>query len=455
MADPPGISFFSVHRTKPPGSKSRSADFKILPHVVGAEGPFVLFGALFFSRYGEDEYFMYRVGDGESLAPSLKWIPLPDGSDSSLHMVRDFGIVPRCARGQYLLAALSDYQLQIYSSEKRTWSTRTLINSCPGIDKIRPEKVIRLEEGVLGSVDFYQGLLVCDLRQDPPTPTPVVYFIPLPKPLPENREKLNISNDEGPSPRLFRDVTCVNGVLRFIEMPHSQVTENPSGSSDQDCLYDADLIRSLKRKHMEEKPKVRYGWRAVTWNRMVGSNCWRKGRFVDVADILVDESACSSLLSGLRGKCSGKLAFKDLYSVFPTLSTNSDDVLYLKSMVHPSDEHGLVVAVDLGDMALKSVGAYFFEDHDPNRQGFRPCTLSCHLNITPGKNYELAYALHTVPASLFMCSTHICQFLKNPVCDNGMLMNLAVSVGITVSGSQRVTRSHRPIALQMIRTVHQ
>jgi hypothetical protein len=172
MADPPGISFFSVHRTKPPGSKSRSADFKILPHVVGAEGPFVLFGALFFSRYGEDEYFMYRVGDGESLAPSLKWIPLPDGSDSSLHMVRDFGIVPRCARGQYLLAALSDYQLQIYSSEKRTWSTRTLINSCPGIDKIRPEKVIRLEEGVLGSVDFYQGLLVCDLRQAPPPPHP-------------------------------------------------------------------------------------------------------------------------------------------------------------------------------------------------------------------------------------------------------------------------------------------
>ncbi|KAG0533759.1 hypothetical protein BDA96_04G220600 [Sorghum bicolor] len=401
MADPPDMSFFSVHCTKPPGSKSRTADFKLLPHVVGAEGRFVLLRARFFSRYGRDEYFMYQVGDGRS--PSLEWIPLPDAdNDATTRMVKDFGIVPRDPGGHYLLAALaqdhdapSEYHLQIYSSKNKSWSTRTLLDPCPAVERMTPEKVIiRLEEGILGWVDFSQGLLVCDLRQDPPS----AHFIPLPKPLPENREKLKLPST-GASARSFRDITCVNGLLKFIEMVQFQVTEELSDSGDEDCLYDSDLIRSLKRKRMDEKPKPRHGWRAVTWSRMVSSNCWRKGYVVDVADVSVDASAHSLLLSGLRDDNFGKLTFRDLLSAFPTLSTCLDDTLYLKTMVEPSDQSGCVVAVDLGNKTVKALGAYSFEDRDPFKQPFRPCALPCHLNMSPGVKVSACHEITQVGSS--------------------------------------------------------
>lgn len=432
MADPPDISFFSVHCTKPPGSKFRTVDFKRLPHVVGAEGRFVLLRCRFFaSRYGRDEYFMYQAGDGDGQLPSLQWIPLPDADDDTCtRMLKDFGSVPRDHGGRhhYLLAALSedhdapsDNHLQLYSSKNKSWSTRTLLDPIPGLERITPEKVIRLEEGILGWVDFSQGLLVLDLRQDPPS---VVRFIPLPKPLPENRDKLKLPST-GASARSFRDITCVNGLLKFVEMVHFQVTEEPcNNSGDEDCLYDLDLIRSLKRKRMDDEPKPRHGWRAVTWSRMVSSDCWRKGYVVDVADVSVDASA-HSLLSGLRDGNFGKLTFRDLYSAFPTLSRCLDDTLYLKTMVEPSDESGWVVTVDLGNKTVKALGACSFENRDPFKQPFRPCALPCHLNMTPGK-----CVLPALIMNMLVCTAYNPYF---NVLYTVLIMNFAVSVGIKVS----------------------
>ena len=92
------------------------------------------------------------------------------------------------------------FRSQIYSSETNSWSTRTLRNPCPGVDRVTPDKVIRLggqQEGLLGWVDLSHGLLVCDLLlllqhqdQDSPVPPSALSFIPLPPPLPGNRYKL-------------------------------------------------------------------------------------------------------------------------------------------------------------------------------------------------------------------------------------------------------------------------
>lgn len=62
VADPPGVSFFSVVCCKPPPLRNRMADFKGPPHVVGAEGRFVLLRAHFFLGCGVDELFMYTAG---------------------------------------------------------------------------------------------------------------------------------------------------------------------------------------------------------------------------------------------------------------------------------------------------------------------------------------------------------------------------------------------------------
>jgi hypothetical protein len=143
-----------------------------------------------------DEYFMYKAGSGES--PSLEWVPLPDDDIEGIALggVSEFGVVPRDHRDHYLLAALcddpdapADYHLRIYSSETKAWSTRTLLNPCPGVRKIIPDKVIALGEGSLGWVDFSCGLVACDLRQDPL----VLRFIPLPELLPGNRDKVEAS----------------------------------------------------------------------------------------------------------------------------------------------------------------------------------------------------------------------------------------------------------------------
>ncbi|XP_066382076.1 uncharacterized protein [Miscanthus floridulus] len=367
-----------------------TADFDGPPHVVGAEGRFVLLRAHFFLGCGVDELFMYTAGAGDTKSPSLERIQLPDdgsrrAAEHGLRRVREYGIVPRGRN--YLMAALFDapdapfnYQLYIYSSESKTWSSSTLLNPNTGAKAISPEKVITLGEGVLGWVDFSSGLLACDLSQEPLS----LRLIPLARPLPSNRVRLRLP---GASARLFRDLIFVDGVLKFIEIEHGvRVPERPSDPWDNDVLYDSDLIRFLECENMDGKPKTKDGWRAVTWSRMVSSNCWTKGCVVDVADILVEESADLSLICGQSCESDLKLTFRDLYCAFPILSADNGDIVYLKSGVEPSDRRNtwVVVAVHLGNKTVKTLGGFPFEKDNPYKQAFRTSTLSCHLVMTPG-----------------------------------------------------------------------
>ncbi|KAM0828035.1 hypothetical protein ACQ4PT_067810 [Festuca glaucescens] len=209
MADPPQLSLFSIHYSKPPGSRyAVDPNFSVWPHVVGADGPFVLLRASFYAAAGSREYFLYKAaGDA---APSLERIPSPDElgyhDNDDLRGVREFGILRHGGGGggHCLVAALrdapssssDDYQLRIYSSERKSWSTRTLQNPCPGVDRVVPDKVITLGQGgLLGWVDLSHGLLACDLLRlqdpdsDPTAAAAVSFFIPMPQPLPGNRYK--------------------------------------------------------------------------------------------------------------------------------------------------------------------------------------------------------------------------------------------------------------------------
>lgn len=395
IADPPAVSFYTFHCSKPPISDSEDADLEVQPHVVGAEGRFVLVRALFASGDGEYEFFIYK---GDPRSPSLDSVPLPD--DISLHGVSEFGIVPRGDGDHYLLIALcdavtlKDYQLHIYSSEDRTWRTKELLNPCPGVSTITPYKVMLLRDGVLVWVDFLRGMLVCDVLQE----TPYARYIPLPEPLPGNRQEILKQSVPGASVRRYRDVTCVDGLIKFVEMEHRVIVteivhvppEKPSDPRNKNALYDSDLIKLSKRKHVDNKPKTlrsMNGWSAMTWTREFGSDCWLRGSTVDVDDILVDDSAVSALLSDQRNESTGSLTFKNMYSACPTLSTDGNDILYLKSSRKLSDSSGWVVAVDLAEKTLKveaPPGAHPFGRYSPSRQLFLPCALVNHLKMTPG-----------------------------------------------------------------------
>ncbi|XP_066400677.1 uncharacterized protein [Miscanthus floridulus] len=404
-ADPPDVSFYTLY-CKPsmaipdadleiqswvtPIPVCKGGDVCIHPYVVGAEGRFVLLSALFGGncRY---EYFMYK---GDPKSPSLESLPLPD-DDYSLRRA-EFAIVPRGDDDHYLLIALrrvlkmNNYRLHIYSSEDATWTTKELPNPCPQI-LIIPDKVFVIRDGLLLWVDLLRGILVCDVLREPLH----AEYIPLPEPLPKNRERVKQFRL---GVRRFRDLTCVNGLIKFIEMEHREIEreipddvppEKPVDPRTNDVLYDSDLITLVNDKPMKPKTRIEVsvdGWSAMTWTRNIGSNCWRKGRIVDVHDILVDDSVFSALLSIEKSESAWRLTFKNLSSAWPTLSTDGNDILYLKST--STSGGGALVAVDLAEKKALKVearrshpfGKYLYSSP---WQILHPCALANHLKMTP------------------------------------------------------------------------
>jgi hypothetical protein len=163
--------------------------------------------------------------------------------------------------------------------------------------------------------------------------------------------------------------------------PHPQ-------NKEDNIIYDADLIMSIKCKPFESDVSMqlssfRDAWRAVTWTRKLvwpllpSSNFWRKTCAAHVADLKMGTPSLA--------------AFRERYSAFPILSPeDGDDIIYLKSMVEPSDGNGWVAAIDIGNKEHKAIGQYYLPDdfyyhrrYDPEHP-FRASTLSRHLDIIPG-----------------------------------------------------------------------
>lgn len=88
ISEPPALSFFCIHCHSAPNSEPNAADFIDKPQIIAAEGRFALLHSSFVSSEGEDEYFMYKAGNGESgkLASSLDRLPDP-GSLASFPVI--------------------------------------------------------------------------------------------------------------------------------------------------------------------------------------------------------------------------------------------------------------------------------------------------------------------------------------------------------------------------------
>ncbi|KXG31872.1 uncharacterized protein LOC8060792 isoform X1 [Sorghum bicolor] len=391
IADPPAVSFYTFRCMKAPNSDSKDVDLRVRSAVAGAHGRFVLVRTLLASIAPMYEYFIYK---GHPKSPSLESIPpIP-----FLDMMNgaEFGIVPRGDDGHYLLIALrdtaNDYRLHIYSSEDATWGTKELPNPCPEVGTIMPDKVFTLGDGFVLWVDLLQGMLLCDVLREPL----LAQYIPLPEPLPGNREKVKKCL---PGVKFFRDLTCVDGLIKFVEIERREIVreitdvppEKPFDPRTEDVLYDLELIRLSKRKPVENKPKLERsvdGWSAIVWTREIGSNFWRKGSVVDVNDILVDDSVFSALLSSNKSESSGtgSLTFKNMISVLPTLmSTDGNDILYLKSYIQQLG-FSVLAAVDLVEKTLKveAPGAHPVGKYNTSLQTLRPCALANQLKMTPG-----------------------------------------------------------------------
>lgn len=381
---PPALSYFCARCHRSPGSKEPAADgggaggFEDPPRVVAAQGRLVLLRARFDSGgYASYEYFMYKADfrepAGEPPAVSLDPVPLPVGY--SLPRVSEFAVVPRGHGGcHYLLAALHPdyyarrhcYDLYTYSSEDEAWTRIVLQNPVPQLNiRVITSKVLTLGEGVVCWVDFRHGMLMCNLHETNPT----ARYIPLPDPLPGN--KGNLERQPGPYTSEYRDLACINGVLKLIEMQHLTrvvvTTPKPSFPPKGGMVYDSDLIMSRQQQLRKEEPEPLEtwdGWRAVMWSRTLYSSDdrWEAGPVLDAADIVLDDSVDLSQLSRLvngEADVGGKIGFKDLYSSHPILSTDGDDILYLDSRTMFTDPNTLTVALDLGTKRVKAMAGDF------------------------------------------------------------------------------------------------
>ncbi|CAL4929259.1 unnamed protein product [Urochloa decumbens] len=368
---PPALSYFCARGHY--GSDERL-------HVVGAEGRLALLRASFATLYGYEsyEYFLYKSGFGEPA--SLDAIP-------PCHFprnVKELAVVPRGHGGhEYLLAALAialdlpDYtynKLYIYSSEDKSWTSILLQNPIPQLRKtIRTSKVVNLGEGLVAWVDYHHGMLVFDLHETNPT----ARYIPLPDPLPGNRDQMQELAGRTCTGR-YQDLACINGVLKFIEMEHHVVikTQEPSFPPENGKVLDSDLIMSRQR----EKPKpvkTWNGWTAVMWSRTVSPDGWEMGPVLDAADFVLDNPMdLLSMLSGLKDRADiGKMEFKDLYSDSPILSTDGDDILYLHSSTRMGDWDRRVVALDLRTNRVKVMGDFSPVKRWHLVKAFGPCPV--------------------------------------------------------------------------------
>ncbi|CAL5085150.1 unnamed protein product [Urochloa decumbens] len=349
--EPPALSYFCINCHRAPDSEPNDADFEDKPHMVAAEGQFLL-RTSFVSSFGDHEYFMYKAGNSETgKLASLDQIPIP-----GFHLPRasEFGIVPHGHDDQYILAALSAgfdplyYKLHLYFSKDKKWRSTLLKNPCPYLNKVMASKVVTLGEGIIAWVDFQHGMLVCNVHEMNPSPR----YIPLPDPLPGNKDELQ-EFSTGPSKSAYRDLACTNGVIKFVEIEHHVAT--PKNIK----VHDSDLIMSRRCK----EPKLLEswnGWKAVMWTRTVSSDAWDMGPVIDAADIMFDNPMDLSLLSVLKGEADvDKFAFKDLYSAFPTLST---DVKAFGPCTVPCMTTGKVSA-----SACVSIKRAHSSAHDPNK----------------------------------------------------------------------------------------
>uniref|UniRef100_A0A0E0GHI0 DUF1618 domain-containing protein n=1 Tax=Oryza nivara TaxID=4536 RepID=A0A0E0GHI0_ORYNI len=325
FAEAPVISYFCAHCYNP----RVKVEFFTEPIIVAGEGAVVVL-RVHLSSPLLSEFFIYRAGPG---LPSLERV--------------------------------QDPTVYVYTSTTKTWSTRKLDLS-PGIRAIRPQKI---------------------------------QYVPLPEPMPLNKESFRPSNRSESCPMLFRDVICSSsGEIKFVELEQRQRKiqpipqeledvrqESKEDVCDRDVLDDSYLMSCA---HMDDLPKeetpsfVGDGWRAVTWSRLISSNCWQKGYVIDSDDM---QSTYEVLTSTQRDKGVEMLRFRDLFSVFPTLSLNgAGDLLYLKSTVKFKDLNGWVSSIDIGKKTIKVLKPYCNGRHIPFVQMFRSCVLCHHLTVLPG-----------------------------------------------------------------------
>ncbi|KAM0878830.1 hypothetical protein ACQ4PT_034643 [Festuca glaucescens] len=389
FADPPRLSYFSVYCRD---WRHDEIPFKNAPNVVCSMEDTALIKVMITA---EDslQYFLYQARGGPSGGPSVDLLP-----DIRRYSLTPLGFVTHGNGKQFIMAALSygpkhgQYNLHtiIASEPHSTWTKKLLKVVIPNghtakSATVQPTKLIALGDGLLGWVDLWKGIVICDVL-DPRVAT--AFFAPMPKLLPSNSELFGNQY----SARSIRDVAFSRGHIKcveFEELVKLRPTTVPAvvDPSDMDEVLDSELAISPPQEEEEEVYDV-VGWRLITWYRELTWNRGRKGSLVHSDDL-----GTVSLPQLGGGACALNVSFKNLKTASPTLRAD-DDVVYLVSMLDENDQTTWIVTVDT---RTKSVGEVMPFSAKPSRiydPSFIPCVLTKYQDTKSGNHTVTCLSYH-------------------------------------------------------------
>ncbi|KAM3354196.1 hypothetical protein ACQJBY_025069 [Aegilops geniculata] len=373
LVPPPEVSYFCVHLSKFEGEED--LDLDVQPSFVFSAKGFVLFRFSFATRTDDGsnlvEYFMYKAGGGKPSLEPIPSTPLGSSCDSTC-----LSVVP-CPDDEdnYVLADLSVgtgdlglYDLQVYSSKTRQWSTTPL--QLPESPAVRSNddlpcqfhKAIGLAADEVGWVDLWRGIVTCKVLDK----DPLLRLIPLPKP------HVDILQGE---PGLIRDVTYCNGLFEFIEMQHFCRPVNVVSG----IIHDSRPLRGLV---VDEGITVPDGWVIRTCYRIDPSDFWFRGHTVHVDDFTVDSISFPQMCDARAQD--KELTFRSLTTLCPTFGVPGDRLVYLLSKVKMDDHNTWIAGVDLAKKMVKLIQPCDDLEYHCIRPAFVPSTFSYYLNTTPG-----------------------------------------------------------------------
>jgi hypothetical protein len=249
---------------------------------------------------------------------------------------------------------------------------------------IDPTYVIALQDGELGWVDLWEGILISDVM----TPFDDVRvprqsrFIPMPKPLPSNQQ---LYRQHDPFPRAVRDVTFNRGYFKCVELEQlarlipkaAPVVHDPA---DIVQLYDSGSPMVPPREEEDDEYEV-LGWRIVSWRREFTSDHWRRATVVYSDDL----EPISWPQLGDSGICDVNFSFKDMRTLYPTL--RGDGVVYLISiLLDGSDQDAWIVALDTNIKLISKPMPFSADRYSQLNPTHISCVLTKYLDAKSG-NY--------------------------------------------------------------------
>ncbi|TVU47812.1 hypothetical protein EJB05_07421 [Eragrostis curvula] len=279
----------------------------------------------------DSDYLVYR---GYTEPPSLEVIPNPK---PNLFHPWETGLLP-CGNGKdFLMAILRPgdvplkYMLHVFSSKTKTWTTRSMLLDPPfpwykdePLMLHETDKVITLEGGLLGWVDLWHGMLMCNVLDTSPT----LQYIQFPGPMGGNM--LHYPETRA---RAIRDATFSDGFIKLIEIEDQKGLGALCGPLNGMGAFTTE-------SHKND------GWTVFMWRRKLSADPWIQGY-----PFYVDRSSVVNKLSHNHSESS---ALENLEMAGPIWSMDGGDVVHLMAKATSNDnKNAWAISVDMRKNTLE------------------------------------------------------------------------------------------------------